>query len=1188
VLTFSQATIAALAPGSVWTNAPYDSGNFGHFGDFLENSSELFVGAGGSELEVELAKGDVEGASGDEKEDEDKEATTSQTDEPKSGQKDEAATDAEGTSPSEPSSEGREGDPDPHHSDKGKGDTDSEQQTDQKDESHKTDVPTPGEKPEAKPGPDKEPKDKRKKRPPTFHNDPDAAWEHFHQAFRTSGIVWSASSVLSSTIILTVSWWVPGTRRTPGWLILRADICDLCTSICFSVLFWMEDIGERGWSTPLAYSVSVFNVAAYGFRAMMYMYLLTIYRNPFQPERHRFQVYLWVFVLSISFGFYEIWVGEEWFFFNMIMGLFVIPFLVFFLGGGVVILVVVVLVCCNRKSAAATRTRRGTPTSTASPLNPPTTTTPGISNLARQRVMRHGNVYFFLFGLRLVLGIVLCFAIYYYEAERNFPWFRDVVVILAAGGPVFTLFGWLIVNFACSKRLWCCQSSDAGPTLSSNGGLVRGPSRPEMHRRARESQGIEEGGFKEELRFELLFNVTKSLGVLAKEEMIGKRGRTGTGTSFHSSFPAHIEMRTMPDNGGDEDDMHCMYSDKTSPVSWDLGARGSAEPISDSQLTPATTGTRSAPVGRRNSMFAALVQRNESADTQVSDTSFADGCEECRVKHYGTPSFRSIRDAFGFARQLYARSFPNDLTSLSTDWRSKLKERVSEGKSGCFFYRVMNNDGVSKLIVKQITEQEKITLLRILPAYEGHVRRRRGKSFICYFGCHSMRLSWTLSRKVYFVVMRNFLPADMWLVFDLKGATANRRALAEDFLYRKGEEGSSKRSYGTLRDWEWLDIAMSVDVNDEDRNEIRMIIQEDSKFMSEMNLLDYSLLLGIHRVPKDLKGAPRQAHIQKLRSSGGYVSVDQQKVYFFGIIDILENYNCRWRMQQCLLKTAYHLFCWSRANGISAIPPRDYADRFKTFVEREVLHCHRLSSSGNDGGNQTRTFGSQEDLSSSRWTKLWSNRQQGLVRERMEVENEDRMASYEEQTERLRTLSAELRLLKGEEEPRMRRPRSVSPPKGGAAASPQGGRGPSGRKSVHRSSRLTTTIVSPRTRRESLLAPLPGSNRLGVGGRGLGGNSASLSTIASVGSGNSGSAPQGPARQQSDVRMSAGLKDRSGSGEVAATDSEVVASSSRGSESVVAAAIARFKSRVSSSASLARRSGSGSSEEPAGLPPEHA
>ena len=38
--------------------------------------------------------------------------------------------------------------------------------------------------------------------------------------------------------------------------------------------------------------------------------------------------------------------------------------------------------------------------------------------------------------------------------------------------------------------------------------------------------------------------------------------------------------------------------------------------------------------------------------------------------------------------------------------------------------------------------------------------------------------------------------------------------------------------------------------------------------------------------------------------SGGFVSLERQKVYFFGIIDVLERYNVRWRLQRLLTSSA--------------------------------------------------------------------------------------------------------------------------------------------------------------------------------------------------------------------------------------------------------------------------------------------
>lgn len=171
------------------------------------------------------------------------------------------------------------------------------------------------------------------------------------------------------------------------------------------------------------------------------------------------------------------------------------------------------------------------------------------------------------------------------------------------------------------------------------------------------------------------------------------------------------------------------------------------------------------------------------------------------------------------------------------------------------------------------------------------------------------------------------------------------------------------------------------------------MIAADAKFLGEQELLDYSLLLGIHRLPRDLSASEAQAHLDKMREAGGYVSLDQRKVYFFGIIDVLEKYDLRWKAQHAVLKTGYHLACRSpAADGISAMPPTEYAERFRTFLEREVLQCER---------NQPAPGGWRSNLGmaegeENRWVKLWKNRQRGLVRERIEAENSDHMASMEE------------------------------------------------------------------------------------------------------------------------------------------------------------------------------------------------
>lgn len=189
--------------------------------------------------------------------------------------------------------------------------------------------------------------------------------------------------------------------------------------------------------------------------------------------------------------------------------------------------------------------------------------------------------------------------------------------------------------------------------------------------------------------------------------------------------------------------------------------------------------------------------------------------------------------------------------------------------------------------------------------------------------------------------MRNFLPVRAWLTFDLKGATANRRALAAHALRRIHQHagaGGASAAYGTLRDWEWLDVSMSVDVSDMDKARLSETITADADFLRSQGVLDYSLLVGIHRV--DGSVADREARLASLVALGGYASTDRQRVYFFGIIDVLERHSMRWKLQRVALTTGYHALLRPHdADGISALPPAEYADRFCTFVHSEVLHA---------------------------------------------------------------------------------------------------------------------------------------------------------------------------------------------------------------------------------------------------------
>ena len=241
--------------------------------------------------------------------------------------------------------------------------------------------------------------------------------------------------------------------------------------------------------------------------------------------------------------------------------------------------------------------------------------------------------------------------------------------------------------------------------------------------------------------------------------------------------------------------------------------------------------------------------------------------------------------------------------------------------------------------------------------------------------------------------MRNFLPVRAWLTFDLKGATANRRALAARFLHgvhAAADPATGSVAYGTLRDWEWLDIAMVVDVSEAAKAALADTVAADAAFLSAAGLLDYSLLVGIHRLPP-LPAAEREARIGALEVQGGHASLDRQKVYFFGIIDVLERYTLRWQAQHTVLTTGYHLLCRAdAARGISAMPPSDYAERFETFVLHEVLQLPLPLSDEAMARASPRRRGERGTLARGRrWGDLWQRRRRGLIKVRIECERAD-------------------------------------------------------------------------------------------------------------------------------------------------------------------------------------------------------
>jgi len=139
-------------------------------------------------------------------------------------------------------------------------------------------------------------------------------------------------------------------------------------------------------------------------------------------------------------------------------------------------------------------------------------------------------------------------------------------------------------------------------------------------------------------------------------------------------------------------------------------------------------------------------------------------------------------------------------------------------------------------------------------------------------------------------------------------------------------------------------------------------LKADSKFLSDVGLMDYSLLIGIYERKADPRSddhlkrslgafaadesmSVSSEHDQKTElqpdddlpqyDQWGIVSRDQatggiERIYFLGIIDYLQKYNWVKKTEHFIKSIRYDRF------SMSAVNPAQYAERFLNFVTSHI------------------------------------------------------------------------------------------------------------------------------------------------------------------------------------------------------------------------------------------------------------
>ncbi|SJM83512.1 related to Probable phosphatidylinositol 4-phosphate 5-kinase MSS4 [Zygosaccharomyces bailii] len=328
-----------------------------------------------------------------------------------------------------------------------------------------------------------------------------------------------------------------------------------------------------------------------------------------------------------------------------------------------------------------------------------------------------------------------------------------------------------------------------------------------------------------------------------------------------------------------------------------------------------------------------------------------------KFKDYCPEVFRELRCLFGLDPADY-------LVSLTSKYI--LSELNSPGKSGSFFY--FSRD--YKYIIKTIHHAEHIHLRRHLYEYYMHVKENPDTLVCQFYGLHRVKMPISFQnkvkhRKIYFLVMNNLFPPhlSMHATYDLKGSTWGRLTKVDPQL------AHDENYTPVLKDLNFLEREERIKFGPLKKKKFLEQLRKDALFLAKLNTMDYSLLLGIHDMSKskdeelatgetasldgthalapsttlgatsmDTPTAIRNGRVIPhyfkqfeggIRSSDAFNN-DTNLVYYIGIIDCLTNYSIVKKLETFWRGLSHDL------RVVSAIPPRDYAERFYEFIEEAV------------------------------------------------------------------------------------------------------------------------------------------------------------------------------------------------------------------------------------------------------------
>eukprot|EP01105_Mastigella_eilhardi_P001567 TRINITY_DN1186_c0_g1_i19.p1 TRINITY_DN1186_c0_g1~~TRINITY_DN1186_c0_g1_i19.p1 ORF type:complete len:527 (+),score=148.94 TRINITY_DN1186_c0_g1_i19:1258-2838(+) len=295
---------------------------------------------------------------------------------------------------------------------------------------------------------------------------------------------------------------------------------------------------------------------------------------------------------------------------------------------------------------------------------------------------------------------------------------------------------------------------------------------------------------------------------------------------------------------------------------------------------------------------------------------------------YAPLTFSRLRNLSGINEMEFLESFT---------LQRGLIELRSPGKSGSFFYGTTD----MKYIIKTVTEDEHNVLRGFLSDYRRHIEGNRDSLLVRFYGLHSISATPMAAGPnpvgpgMRFVVMQNIFPPDTRMVherYDIKGSTQGRYASQKELMHAQP----------ILKD---CDLVVGprkrILLGPVKRALFLKTIADDCRFLERHLIMDYSLLIGIQKQKQDAGGSlPLKQSTTLISGSifsceeGGYGATDDYDLpcgerYYLGIIDILQPYNMRKKVEHALKAITAQ-----EKEEISCVDPAKYSKRFRDFIKK--------------------------------------------------------------------------------------------------------------------------------------------------------------------------------------------------------------------------------------------------------------